>query len=151
MRTSASLTVKVQAVGFFEGRLYSLSNFSAHQVTYEGVEYMTAEHAYQVLKFADPNQRQKIKDAPSAFLARQLGQTKKGRTPDFDKVAVMKEIMRAKMRQHQDVREALLSTGSATIFKDHPDDDGFWGSGRDGKGQNVMGKIWMELRDELHA
>ncbi|OGH62816.1 MAG: hypothetical protein A2848_00495 [Candidatus Magasanikbacteria bacterium RIFCSPHIGHO2_01_FULL_50_8] len=136
-------------IGFYEGDFYSLSNFSAHEVVIEGVTYATAEHAYQVLKFSDSAQREKIKGAASAWLAREFGQSKKGRVENFDKIAVIKEIMRAKLLQHEDVRAALIKTGDSIILKNHPGDDGFWGCGADGTGQNVMGKIWMELRNEV--
>lgn len=126
-----------------------LSNFSAHQVEYRGETYMTAEHAYQAAKFADSAIREKIKQAPSAFLAREYGQAEDGRTPGFNKVAVMKEIMKTKALQHADVREMLLKTGGATIEKNHPEDS-YWGTGADGSGENVMGKIWMEIREGLH-
>lgn len=135
-------------ITFYEGIYAPLSNFSAHRVVFERVDYMTAEHAYQVAKFSDSDLRERIKNAPSAFLAREYGQAENGRIENFDKVAVMKEIMRAKLSQHKDVQEILLSTGTATIDKNHPEDS-FWGSGADGTGQNVMGKIWMELRDEI--
>jgi ribA/ribD-fused uncharacterized protein len=135
-------------IKIFEREYYLLSNFSAHKVVYEGDEYMTSEHAYQVAKFSDPEIREKIKNAPSAYLAREYGQSKEGRTPHFDKVEVMKQIMREKMLQHGDVQEKLLASGDKNIDKNCPTDY-FWGSGADGSGENVMGKIWMELREEL--
>ena len=138
----------MDVIKFYEGEFYLLSNFSAHQVMYSGVEYMTSEHAYQVAKFEDPTMREKIKNASSAFLAREYGQSKEGLTSGFDKVAVMKEIMRAKLLQHQDVREKLLATEDALLEKNHPRDY-FWGTGKDGSGKNIMGQIWMELRSEI--
>jgi hypothetical protein len=135
-------------IKFYEGPYYLLSNFSAHQVLYNGVTYMTSEHAYQVAKFEDPDIRQKIREAPSAYLAREYGQVSEGRTKNFDKVGTMKEIMRAKLQQHQDVQDMLRRTGTADIEKNHPDCN-FWGTGPDGTGSNVMGKIWVELRGEL--
>jgi hypothetical protein len=134
-------------IKFYEGPFYMLSNFSSHEVEYKGDVYKTSEHAYQVAKFVDPVRREKIKNAPSAFLAREYGQKKDGRTQDFDKVKEMKEIMRIKMHQHEDVRKMLEETGNALIEKNHPRDY-FWGTGEDGSGENVMGKIWMEIRDE---
>lgn len=138
----------MNTIKFYEGSYYMLSNFSAHEVEYDGVLYKTSEHAYQVAKFKDPETRSKIKHATSAFLARAYGQAQDGRIENFDKVAVMKDIMRTKMQQHADVREALHATGNAIIEKNHPKDY-FWGTGADGSGKNVMGKIWMEIRDEL--
>jgi hypothetical protein len=79
-------------------------------------------------------------------LAREFGQVKEGMTDRWNekKVMVMKEIMRAKMLQHEDVREALRSTGDASIEKNHPDDY-YWGTGADGSGENVMGKIFLSF------
>jgi N-glycosidase YbiA len=140
----------MKIIGFNEGKFYGLSNFSAHKVVYLGLEYMTAEHAYQVAKFNDEKIARKIRNAPSAFLARQFGQEKNGRIDDLQnkKVGIMREIIKAKLDQHQDVKNMLLETGEATIKKNY-DDDWFWGIGADGSGQNIMGKILMELRSEL--
>lgn len=135
-------------INFFEGHFYLLSNFSAHEVIFDSVTYKTAEHAYQTAKFSDATQRKKIAAAASAFLAREFGQSDEGRTENFDKIKVMKEIMRAKLQQHADVRTMLLQTGEQQLIKNHPDDY-FWGTGADGAGKNILGKIWMELRNEL--
>lgn len=140
--------VMQEKIHFCAEEYYLFSNFSAHHVEYQGTVYQTAEHAYQVAKFSDPVMRKKIQEARSAYLAREYGQTEQGRTPNFDKVSVMKEIMRAKLLQHTDVFEMLKKTGDAIIEKNHPMDD-FWGTGADGTGENVMGKIWMELRAEI--
>ncbi|MBI2437137.1 MAG: NADAR family protein [Candidatus Magasanikbacteria bacterium] len=136
------------SIKIFEREYYMLSNFSAHKVIFKDVEYMTSEHAYQVAKFIDPDIREKIKNAPSAYVARELGQAKEGRAESFDKVLVMKNIMREKMLQHEDVKEKLLASGNKYVDKNCPTDY-FWGSGEDGSGENVMGKMWMELREEL--
>lgn len=137
-----------EEIKFYEGPYYMLSNFSAHTVGYKGYVYPTAEHAYQTSKFVDEQFRENIATAVSPFLAWQYGQSEEGRAPDFNKLAVMKEIMHAKLKQHADVRQALLETGDSDILKNHPDDY-FWGTGADGSGKNVMGQIWMELREEL--
>lgn len=135
---------------FYEGPYAALSNFSAHKVTYRGREYMTSEHAYQAAKYTSDEMHDHIASAPSAFLARELGQSKVDKAPDWDneKKAVMKDIMRCKLEQHEDVYQLLLSTGTNPILKNHPLDS-YWGTGADGKGKNVMGRIWEELRDEI--
>ena len=64
----------------------------------------------------------------------------------------MKSLMRAKAEQHEEVRKALIDSGDLVIVKHidtYPPGDGFWDDGLDGKGENQMGKIWMELRDEF--
>ncbi len=67
--------------------------------------------------------------------------------PSFDKAAVMEDIFRAKLAQHQDIADILRLSGTRGLHKVW--DDAYWGTGKDGSGQNVMGKIWMKLRDEL--
>lgn len=139
-----------EEINFYEGPFYMLSNFSAHKTVYNGVEYITSEHAYQAAKFKDSVAKEKIKNAPSAFLARQYGQQKEGRIEDLEnkKVEIMRQVIKAKLSQHDDVKEALLKTGNAVINKNYPD-DWFWGTGADGTGKNIIGKIWMEFREEL--
>ncbi len=94
--------------------------------------------------------RDKIRNAPSAYLAREWAQVKEGRTEGFEerKVAIMKAIMKAKAEQHADVREKLRTTGDTILEKNHPL-DAYWGTGADGSGENVMGKLWMEIREEM--
>lgn len=137
-------------IKFYEGEYYLLSNFSAHEVSFEGETYKTAEHAYQVAKFRDTVMRDKIRNAPSAYLAREWAQVKEGRTEGFEerKVAIMNAIMKAKAEQHADVREKLVATGDTILEKNHPL-DAYWGTGADGAGENVMGKLWMEIREEM--
>ncbi len=137
-------------IKFYEGPFYLLSNFSAHKVVFEGEEYMTSEHAYQVSKFSDIEIRKKIKEAPSAFLAREYGGSKNGRKEPFDKVSVMEKVMKAKLEQHDDVKRMLIKTADKIIEKNHPEDY-FWGTGENGSGENMMGKIWMKIRKEIYG
>lgn len=58
----------------------------------------------------------------------------------------MEEILRAKAEQHQDVREILKKTGQRIIIENCPV-DGFWGIGPNRNGENMVGKIWMKIRD----
>jgi ribA/ribD-fused uncharacterized protein len=63
------------------------------------------------------------------------------------KVALVEEILRAKLAQHSEARAALAESGDEEIIEDSPTDY-FWGAGADGTGQNKLGKLWMKLRDE---
>ncbi|MEK7519760.1 MAG: NADAR family protein [Patescibacteria group bacterium] len=137
-----------KTIKFYEKEYYLLSNFSAHKVVFKDREYMTAEHAYQAAKFEDEHLKEKIKNAPSARLAKHYGQTKTGRKGHRDKAATMKEILRAKLFQHDDVKEMLVKSGNVILEENSPTDS-FWGTGEDGTGENMMGKLWMELREEM--
>ena len=65
------------------------------------------------------------------------------------KTSVMKEIIKAKIDQHEEVRNALQASGKEEIIENSPEDY-FWGSGKDNTGRNELGKIWMEIREEMN-
>lgn len=52
------------------------------------------------------------------------------------------------MKKHSDLKELLLSTGNRYIAE-HTANDDFWGDGGDGSGKNMLGKILMEVREDL--
>ena len=60
----------------------------------------------------------------------------------------MEEILRAKVAQHEKVQRMLRETGTKKIIENSPI-DGLWGIGPDGKGENMLGKIWMKIRQDL--
>lgn len=141
-----------EPINFLETRLHDLSPFSAHEVELDGVMYKTVEHAYQALRTV-PKAREPIIDARNPMDAWRAGQVAKQANqivPDFDKLALMERIFRAKLAQHDDVREVLLATGNRELQKEY-DTDYFWGTGVDGTGSNEMGKLWMRLRTELQS
>lgn len=93
---------------------------------------------------------QKILEAGSPEAAQQIAHKNKKLVPQEwhgKKTAVMEEILRAKLTQHEDVREVLKRTGTRRIVENSPVDD-FWGCGPKGEGKNMMGELWMKLRDE---
>lgn len=133
------------------------SGYTAHVIEYKGVVYPTVEHAYHCQRYTDPTIIEEIRFARSPFKAWEVSQRHKSQQlPDFNdrKREVMKELCRAKMEQHEDVRQSLLDSGDLPIVKHistGPKPDGFWDDGEDGTGRNETGKIWMELRDELRS
>jgi ribA/ribD-fused uncharacterized protein len=63
---------------------------------------------------------------------------------------IMREAVRAKFQQHTELREILLATGDARIVE-HTQNDSYWGDGGDGSGKNMLGRILMEVREQLRA
>ena len=68
----------------------------------------------------------------------------------------MKMCVKLKIDQHENIRFRLKSTRKSLIIEDIGKRNGerhlFWGAKKvDGKwiGENMMGKIWMEFREEL--
>lgn len=137
---------------FIEEIWHYLSPFSAHQIEIWGEKFATVEHAYQCAKFLPGTVREEIKNAKSAYSAWQINWKYKSDknllTPNFDKVKVMEELFRAKISQHPEVLEILKLSGDRGLLK-NVEDDYFWGTGKDGSGQNVSGKLWMKIRSEM--
>ena len=58
------------------------------------------------------------------------------------------EALEQKFMTSPDLKELLLSTGDEKLVH-YSKDDLFWGDPGDGSGQNVLGKMLMELRNNL--
>jgi ribA/ribD-fused uncharacterized protein len=137
-------------INFVEDRWHYLSPFSAHEIEIDGVVYKTAEHAYQSLRMV-LEAREQIMQARSPMEAWRHAQVakEKGNVDSLcNKDQLMEKIFRAKLTQHDDIREILLESGDRELLKVYPADY-YWGTGADGTGENKMGKLWMKLRDEL--
>ena len=141
-------------VYFFTTAFHPLDNFSAHSIRLWGKDFPTAEHAFQWKKFSTnhPDIAAAILSAKSPHLVKEISNANKDKQPETwhkDKVGVMEEILRAKTEQHEDVQETLRKTGSRKIIENSPVDS-FWGIGAEGNGKNVVGEIWMKIRDPLN-
>ncbi len=139
------------AIYFYTPVFYALDNFSAYVVDIWGNKFLTAEHAYQWKKFENskPELANDILMAPSPSIAKKISDEHRTHVPiDFHnkKTQIMEEILKAKIRQHEKVRRVLRETGNKKIIENSPIDN-FWGAGPDGNGENILGKIWMKIRD----
>jgi len=56
--------------------------------------------------------------------------------------------VRARFSQHEDLKRLLLDTGDAKLVE-HTTNDDYWGDGGDGSGKNMLGRLLMEVREEL--
>lgn len=145
-----------ERVCFYEQEFYVLSNFSAFEVRLMGWTFKTSEHAHHWMKFPDARAldiRRDLLNATSAHDTFKIAERNKDRRrPDWDlvKVDTMRRILRAKADQHEYVRRKLLETGDRELVEDSWRDD-FWGWGPNHDGQNMLGRLWMEIRAELRA
>jgi ribA/ribD-fused uncharacterized protein len=140
-------------VFFYERDFYVLSNFSAFTLRWRGTLFHTSEAAYQAEKFVGYSTSIyiEIASAPSAHEAFKIAERKRdARNPEWDdvKVGVMRNILRAKVGQHEYVRRKLLATGDRELIEDSWRDD-VWGWGPNRDGQNLLGRLWMEIRAEI--
>lgn len=152
-----TLDTKTQ-VFFYEQDFYVLSNFSSFRVTWRGIDFDTSEHAYQWSKFDQVGGlaevvfiRDDIRRARSAHDAFKIAETHKiyrRSNWESERVGIMREILKAKASQHEYVLRKLMATGDRELIENSWRDD-FWGWGEDRDGENMLGKLWMEIRDEL--
>ena len=142
-----------KAVYFFTTAFHPLDNFSAHHIQIWDKDFPTVEHAFQWKKFSvvRPDIARKILVANSPHTVKEISDANKAAQPATwkdEKVLVMEDILRAKAKQHEDVRKILKKTGNREIIENSPVDS-FWGIGPNQEGQNMVGKIWMKIREKL--
>lgn len=136
----------------FRGKYFFLSNFYSAMVEYEGMTYPSVEHAFQAAKTLDTEIRKGFCVCPTPADAKAFGRKVKLR-PDWEdiKIDVMTQLVRSKFTRNdtdEDIRSLLLATGDAYLEEGNNHRDTFWGT-VNGKGQNWLGKILMQVRDEL--
>ena len=141
------------------------SNMHEAPIQVDGITFPTVEHYFQWSKakmFGDADIQNKILKTASPKSVKTYGKKVKG----FDEEAwnekkdsVMRTAVKAKLMQHPDILKKLRDTGTRPIAEADPRGK-YWGIGTSSEtskakdpsrwpGQNKMGKILMELRDEL--
>ena len=132
-----------------------LSNLYKRAVVFEGETFQTSEHAYQAGKARKPQVRDWILAAPSPALVAMAahGLYWWDIRSDWSKIKFdrMRDVLRVKFSQHEDLRDLLLSTGDARLVESATVDNPVnrtWGEVK-GVGKNMLGKLLMEVREEL--
>ena len=127
-----------------------LSNFHPSTIVVDGHKYATVEHAYQAHKTLNEGSRELIRSAADPAAAKKLGRGVEMR-PDWDavKVDLMRQFVRKKF-ESPFLAHALLGTGDANLVYGNTWNDRFWGVCR-GAGHNWLGRILMEVRDEIRS
>ena len=151
----------------------ALTNFSPHAIRVPNadtvadmdpeVQWPSVEHFYQAAKF-DVRSSDEAADVRASILAarspeeaarigRAFERTRRDLIYDdwvTRKVGVMEAALRAKFTQHEAPRRVLMSTGRRRLVEDSIV-DAYWGGGREGVGLNHLGRLLMELREELRV
>ena len=115
-----------------------------------------SESLYQAAKFADrPGVQQRIAEAPTAREAAAIGRTPGlGIDPGWNaqRVHVMRWVLRMKREANPDEIDALLATTGERPIVEVSTRDPWWGAKPVAdryEGNNVLGRLWMELRQQL--
>jgi hypothetical protein len=99
----------------------------------------------------DPERQERIRRADNPKLAKKIAWEKDARIrSDWDNIRsdIMLKALRAKFTQHPELQRDLLDTGSEELIE-HTRNDSYWGDGGDGVGQNKLGQLLMQIRNEL--
>lgn len=129
----------------FTGELAFLSNMFPCELVLNGRHFTCAEAAFQGCK--DPARIAEF-EGIDGYAARRLG--KKVRLADnwnVNRVKYMRIIVREKFRQNPKLMKKLLETGDMPLVEENSWGDRFWGT-VNGAGENHLGKILMEIREE---
>ena len=119
--------------------------------------FSTSEHLYQAAKFgAAPAVQRRIAGAPTAREAAAIG---RGATAGLDprwneqRVNVMRWVLRMKREANAAAIDAALAATGERAIVEVSTRDPWWGAKPAGvsyRGANVLGRLWMELRQQLH-
>ena len=134
-----------------------LSNMSAHPVKYGGKEWKTTEALFQALRFDDDAIREEIRAQASPMTAKMKTKAKKSKMAIVpgspEDIANMKTVLHLKIETYPELRKAIIDTEDALIIEDCTKRKAsIWGAqliDDEWKGENLLGKLWMELRDKM--
>lgn len=138
--------------GFF-GKYRYLSNFHICNVMFRGREFPSSEHAYMYAKLAEPTDIDYHHVLGlTCRMVKKWGQTITLRE-DWEKgykFRAMHEILEDKFSDsNPDLKDLLLSTGSAYLEETNNWGDVVWGKDIDKGGKNALGQTLMAIRSNL--
>ena len=128
-----------------------LSPASAHPIELEGEQWKTAEHYLQAQLARNSEYATLIKNAGSAREAHRLGNVwykRKCKNWKNLRRVLMTRALYTKAMMYPAVKAFLLETGDQKIVETSLYDH-YWGLGRDQRGENMLGKVWMDIRKKI--
>lgn len=137
----------------FKDEYRYLSNFYPCEIEYEGIKFDSVEKAYQSAKTNDLKLREEISLLSSPGKAKRFFKNRSEDVrEDWNKVKldIMRDLLRKKFVENDYFRRKLLSTGNSEIQEGNWWGDKFFGVDlKTGEGQNLLGKMIMDIRKEI--
>lgn len=128
------------------------SNFlKKHPIEIKGKVWPSSEHYYQAQKFVGTEHEEFVRLVKTPREAADMGRERnRPLRTDWDEIKndVMREAIYAKFTQYSYLKDILLASGNDEIVE-HTTNDNYWADGGDGSGQNWLGKLLMELRENF--
>ena len=137
-----------------------MGNMAPYPITYNGQVWRTSESLFQSMRYDDDSVKEIIRGEKSPMGAKM--KAKKNRDQmvvvpmsELD-VENMRKCVKMKFDAHPQLKRQLMNTKDSFIYEDIGNRNGerhkFWGAKKlsesEGDGNNMMGKILMDLREE---
>ena len=143
-------------IGPFEGKYEFLSNFyniyknHGIMISFNGVDCETTEHAYQAAKSTTFEDFMYVMNSSTPSKSKKRGREIKKRSDwRISKFKVMYEVCRRKF-EIPELKQLLIDTGNEELIELNWWGDEIFGvNSNTMKGENRLGKILMQIRDEL--
>lgn len=140
----------------FRGSKHFLSNTYESTVTINDITYPTAENAFQAMKTFFMDDKKAALDMRKRFANISWQDAKKeGRHLKIDvnkwnkkRVDAMFTVVNAKFQQDSELMAMLMQMSDEDLVEVNPWGDTFWGVNKHGKGENNLGRILMQIRDD---
>ena len=132
----------------FKGEYDFLSNNYPCSLLWEGLEYQSAEAAFQASKCSDKSIREGYTQCSTArAILRGNGQTPYPGWED-EQINIMESILKAKFEQNPILMNCLKATGNCVLINGNNKQRTFWGVDLySWEGENHLGKLLMKIRD----
>ena len=132
----------------FKGEKSPFSNLFLSPIAAYGIQFRCVESAYQWRKSVEAKNfaaAGTVLEAVNGYEAMKIGQKiQKSQDWDASKRDIMRELLKLKINSCAEYRESIVSSLNKNIVENTSNE--FWGRGRDGNGQNVLGHLHMEIR-----
>lgn len=131
----------------------NLSSYADTPFVLEGIKWKTFEHYYQATKFIGRGTYTRILKCSTPLEAAKIGNNprfKPNEGWDDSRDNLMYQGLMAKFLQNSSCAEQLMNTEEKSLYYVSPHDS-YLGTGKDGKGENKLGKMLVDIRNKLHT
>jgi len=130
---------------------HPLSTCSAHPIVLEDKSWLTCEHYFQAKTVRSASLAEQIEKAATGLQAYELAKPWYcWKVQDFKslRAVLMTRALYTKVQMYDEVKQALLDSTDELMIETSLYDY-YWGVGRDQRGENQLGKIWMSIRKKI--
>ena len=137
-----------------------MGNMAPYPIKFDGKVWLTSEALFQSMRYDDDSVKEMIRVEKSPMGAKMKAKKYRDQMvvvpmSELD-VENMRKCVKMKFDAHPQLKRQLMNTKDAFIYEDIGNRNGerhkFWGAKKlsesEGDGNNMMGKILMDLREE---